>query len=73
MQPRWRRFIGTLLLLTPLFALICCGLLAVLMGSLGMDIHWASKTPLFVAASGAGVLLCACVVVGIRLRKAESA
>ena len=73
MWPRWRRLIGTPLLLTPLFALICCGLLAVLIGSLGMDIHWASRTSLFVAASGAGIVLCACVVAGVRLKKTPSA
>jgi hypothetical protein len=51
--PRWRRAIGTVLVLAPLFVLIDYCLTAVLIGSLGMDIHIhrASKTAFYVAVT----------------------
>jgi hypothetical protein len=45
----WRRPIGTLLILTPLLVLTGLGLLGVLLGSMGMDIHWTSKAAFYVA------------------------
>ena len=66
---RWRRTIGTFLILTPLLFLIGGGLLGVLLGSMGMDIHWTSKGAFYVAITCSIVLLCGCVMAGIRLRK----
>jgi hypothetical protein len=67
----WRRAIGTLLILAPLFVLICGGLLEILLGSVGMDIHWTSKAAFYVAITSLVLLLCACVATGIRLRKSS--
>jgi hypothetical protein len=69
---RWRRVIGTLLILAPLFVLICSGLLGVLLGSMGMDIHWTSKAAFYVAITSPVLLLCTCVATGIRLLSLQS-
>ncbi len=65
----WRRAFGTLLVLTPLLVLVGLGLLAVLLGSMGMDIHWTSKGPFYVTATSGVLILCACVMAGVHLRK----
>jgi hypothetical protein len=58
----WRGPIGTLLILTPLLVLIGLGLLGVLLGSMGMDIHWTSKAAFYVAMTCGILLLCGCVI-----------
>jgi hypothetical protein len=65
----WRTAIGTLLILTPLLVPIGLGLPGVLLGSMGMDIHWTSKAAFYVAITCSIPLLCGCVMAGIRLRK----
>jgi hypothetical protein len=65
---RWRRALGTLLILTPLMALIAYGLSRVLLGSMGIDIHWTSKGASYIAMTCSVLLLCACVVAGVQLR-----
>ena len=65
----WRRPIGTLLILTPLLVLVGLGLLDPLLGSMGMDIHWNSRGTVYVATTCSVLILCACVVAGIHLRK----
>jgi hypothetical protein len=70
----WGRPIGTLLILTPLLVLIGLGLLDVLLGSMGMDIHWtSSKAAFYVAMTCSILLLCGRVMAGIRLRKSPKA
>jgi hypothetical protein len=69
----WRRPIGTLLILTPLLVLTGLGLLGVLLGSMGMDIHWTSKAAFYVAMTCSIVLFCGCVMAGIRLRRSPKA
>ena len=68
-MPGWRRPIGTLLILTPLLALVGLGLLPVLLGSMGMDIHWNSRWTFYVATTCSVLILCACVVAGVHLRR----
>jgi hypothetical protein len=70
---RWRRTIGTFLILTPLLFLIGGGFLGVLLGSMGMDIHWTSKAASYVAIMCSVLLLCACVATGFQLRKSPRA
>jgi hypothetical protein len=65
---RWRRALGTLLILTPLLVHIAYGLFGVLLGSMGMDIHWTSKGASYVAITCSVLLLGACVVAGVKLR-----
>lgn len=71
----WRRPIGTLLILTPLVVLIGVGILGVLLGSMGMDIdiHWNSTWARYIATVCIVLLLCACVLCGIRLRRSPRA
>jgi hypothetical protein len=47
---RWRVVFGNLLILIPFVVLAGGCLLGVLLGSMGMDIHWTSKMPFYVAA-----------------------
>src|ERR1700733_14832281 len=42
-MPGWRRAVGTLLLWTPLVIFVLFGLSGVLLGSMGMGVHWTSK------------------------------
>ena len=70
---RWRRPIGTLLILTPLLVLVGVGLLGVLLGSMGMDIHWTSRGTFYVAAMRSVLILCTCVVAGVHLRRSPRA
>ena len=65
----WRRPIGTLLILTPLLVVVGFGLLGVLLGSMGMDIHWNSRGTFYVATTCCVLILCACVVAGVHLRR----
>jgi hypothetical protein len=65
----WRRPIGTLLILTPLLVLVGLGLLGVLLGAMGMDIHWNSRGTFYVATTCSVLILCACVVAGVHLRR----
>jgi peptidoglycan/LPS O-acetylase OafA/YrhL len=66
---RWRKIIGTLLLWTPFLAFGLFSLSGVLLGSMGMDIHWTSDEAPYVAATCAVLLVCACVAAGLKLRK----
>jgi hypothetical protein len=65
----WRRPIGTLPILTPLLIMVGLGLLGVLLGSMGMDIHWNSRGTFYVATTCSVLILCACVVAGVSLTK----
>jgi uncharacterized membrane protein YcjF (UPF0283 family) len=72
----WRRAVGTLLLWTPLviFVLfvvifVLFGLSGVLQGSMWMYVHWTSKEASYIAATCVVLLVCACVAVGLKLRK----
>jgi hypothetical protein len=68
----WRRAVGTLLLWTPLMIFFLFGLSGVLFGlsgSMWMDIHWTSKEAPYIAATCVVLLVCACVAVGLKLRK----
>ena len=40
---RWRRAVRTLLLWTSLVVFLLLGLSGVLLGSMGVDVHWTSK------------------------------
>jgi hypothetical protein len=64
-----RRVIGILLILSPLFALMAFAFLGVLLGSMGVDIHWTSKGTSYVAIACFILALCACVMAGVHLRK----
>jgi hypothetical protein len=66
---RWRRIIGTLLLWTPFLVFGLFSLSGVLLGSMGMDIHWASKEAPYVGAPCVVLFVCACVAAGLKLRK----
>jgi hypothetical protein len=65
----WRRPIGTLLILTPLLVMVGLGLLGVLLGSMGMDIHWNSRGTFYVATTCRVLILYACAVAGVHLRR----
>ena len=67
----WRRPIGTLLILMPLFVLVGLGLLGVLLGTVGMDIHWNSRGTFYVATTCSVLILCACVLTGVHLRRSQ--
>ena len=70
----WRKAFGTLLLWTPFLILSLFCLSGVLLGSMGMDIHihWTSKASPYIAATCAVLLVCSCVVVGLKLRKGKT-
>ncbi|HEY3989057.1 MAG TPA: hypothetical protein VGM02_07150 [Acidobacteriaceae bacterium] len=70
----WRTAIGTLLVLAPLLVLAAMLQFGVLLGSLGMDIHWnASKALGYAAVLCIGVTLCLCFILGIRLLRNANA
>jgi uncharacterized membrane protein len=64
-----RKVIGTLLILSPLFVLMAFPFFGVLLGSMGMDIHWTSETASYVTIGCSILALCACVMAGIQLRR----
>ncbi len=73
-----RRFTGILLVLTPLIILLFGALLTLLLGSLGMDIHFEPKIPFSIAGviNVPLLIMCvgipifvACVTSGIKLLK----
>jgi hypothetical protein len=64
-----RRVIGTLLILSPLFAFTAFACLGVLLGSMGMDIHWTSKGASCITIACSIFALGACVMAGVRLRR----
>jgi len=64
-----RRVIGTLLILSPLFVLMAFPFFGVLLGSMGMDIHWTSKRASYIAMAFSIFVLCACVMAGVHLRR----
>jgi hypothetical protein len=71
---RWRRSVGTLLLWTPFAIFIFFILFGVLLGSMGIDIHWTSKKSPYIVAICLVMFLGACLAVGRKLRKsAETA
>jgi hypothetical protein len=64
----WRTGIGALLVLAPLLVLAAMPLFGILLGSLGMEIHWnASRALGYTAVLCATVTLCLCFIIGIRL------
>jgi hypothetical protein len=65
----WRRAAGTLLIAIPLLVLLALLPLCVLLGSLGMDIHFTSKAAAYIGISCFMVAMCGCVFAGIRLRR----
>ncbi len=66
---RLRVAAGTFLILIPLILLLSLPLLGIFLGAMGMDIHWTSKVSFYTTMVFAVVLLCACVLAGIRLRR----
>jgi hypothetical protein len=70
---RWRRSAGTLLILTPLLALVLVAIAAVLMGAIGMGVRWNSRGDFFATTSCIVLVLGACVATGIKLRKSSGA
>ena len=64
--------IGTMLILMPFCLVLAVALLGIMLGSLGMDIHWhGSRTLLYLMLLCMVLLLFACVIAGIRLRITE--
>jgi uncharacterized integral membrane protein len=66
---RWRVVFGNLLILIPFVVLAGGCLLGVLLGSMGMDIHWTSKMPFYVAAIFGVLIIFVSVISGVRLRR----
>jgi fatty acid desaturase len=66
---RWRRPLGTLLIWTPMLALGFRVFTGILLGSMGMDIHFNSKAVSYVAIAFTILILIAFVAVGFRLRR----
>jgi hypothetical protein len=65
-----RVFFGMVMVLAPLLVVVALPSLGVLLGSLGMDIHWnGSKFLAGASVLGAAITLCAAFIVGIRLLK----
>jgi protein-S-isoprenylcysteine O-methyltransferase Ste14 len=69
LMQRWRTVTGTLLILMPLLLLLALPLLGVLFGSLGMDIHWTSTMSYYATMTCIVLMLCACVMAGVHLRR----
>jgi len=65
----WRRAVRTLLLWTPLGIFFLLGLSGVLLGSMGVDVHWTSKEAPYVITTCVVLLVCACAAAGLKLRK----
>lgn len=65
----WRRTIGTVLLLTPLWGFILFTLAGILLGSLGMDIHWTSNKVAYMGWTMLVLAFSACVMAGVKLRR----
>jgi hypothetical protein len=70
---RWRRTVGALLILAPIWAICFYVLTGVFLGSMGMDIHWNSKAVSHAATTSIVLILLACVAAGIKLRKSPVA
>jgi hypothetical protein len=70
---RWRRPLGTLLIWTPMLALAFCVFTGILLGSMGMDIHFTSKAASYLAMASTILILIACLAVGLRLQKRPGA
>ena len=68
---RWRKIVGTLLLWTPFLVFGLFSLSGVLLGSAGMDIHWASKEAPYVGATCVVLFVCACVAAGLKFAKRD--
>ena len=60
-------------MLTPLLALVVVAVGPVLMGTMGMDVRWNSKVACFATTGCIVLILCACVAMGIKLRKSSRA
>ena len=68
----WRRSVGTFLLFAPLMVVIVMVPLGVLLGSMGMDIHWTSPRDAYFGWTCIVLIVCGCVVGGVRLRRIKS-
>jgi hypothetical protein len=68
----WRRRVGTALLFGPLMVVIVMVPLGALLGSMGMDIHWTSARDAYFGWTCIALIVCGCVVGGIRLRRRKS-
>jgi hypothetical protein len=67
---KWRKVAGTFLILTPMVVVIALPFIGVLLGSLGMDIHWnGSKALFYIAVVCVVLMLFACFGAGVRLRR----
>ena len=68
-----RSVLGLFLLLLPLLLLATLPFFGVLLGSLGMDIHWSASRPAgYGAATCAAIVLCLSSLVGWRLLRART-
>jgi hypothetical protein len=65
----WRRTIGTVLLLTPLWGSILFILTGILLGSMGMDIRWTSNRGPYIGWTTIVLLVSSCVMAGVKLRR----
>jgi hypothetical protein len=66
--------VGTMLMLGPVLLLLAMSLLGVVLGSLGMDIHWnGSRLLLCVIVACLAIALCSCFIAGWRLRGQRAA
>ena len=63
----WRRAVAMLMISTPLLALVVYSVGGVILGSLGMDIHWTSRSAAYIAGFALIVSLIACVAFGVTL------
>jgi protein-S-isoprenylcysteine O-methyltransferase Ste14 len=65
-----RKVAGGFLILTPLVVVVALPFVGVLLGSLGMDIHWnASKTLFYIAIVCFVLMLLVCLKAGVRIRR----
>jgi hypothetical protein len=71
-MPGWRRIIGTALILAPLIILVLLIPLGVMLGAMGMDVHWTSKRDAYIGWTCIALIVCTCIVVGLRLRRIKS-
>lgn len=72
--PAGRSAVGLLLLLLPLLLLATFPFFGVLLGSLGMDIHWTASTASgYGAATCVAIVLCLSSLIGWRLLRSRTA
>jgi hypothetical protein len=66
----WRRALGTILIAIPILFLLALIPVGVVLGSLGMDIHFTSKSAAHIVIFCFVIVMWGCVFAGTRLRRA---